>query len=98
MSEIKQNKFFRIIYTFLFAMLFCVMELVVCLVAIVQSLLFLFTGEPSASLKKFGASLAIFVEQLIAYVSFKHDDKPFPFSDWPSDKPDVLQENSDQQS
>ncbi|MGH8512285.1 MAG: DUF4389 domain-containing protein [Gammaproteobacteria bacterium] len=32
----------------------------------------------------FGQRLSTYIYQLLVYVTFKSDDKPYPFSDWPA--------------
>lgn len=87
-SELKQRlsakaTWMRGLYIVLFAVIFGLTEVVLCAVVILQFLLALFTGEPNARLRVFGLSLAAFVYQIVAYITFNSDERPFPFSPWP---------------
>lgn len=45
----------------------------------------LFTGEPNRQLQSVGRSIATYVHQIIAYLTFNSDEKPFPLGgEWPS--------------
>ena len=67
----------------LFAVVFWVLCWAVALTAIVQLAFRVFGGAPSPELQRFGAGLARYAGQVIAYLSFASDRLPFPFSDWP---------------
>jgi hypothetical protein len=44
----------------------------------------LFTGEPNPQLKSTGASLAAYLSQVVRYLTFNSNEKPFPFdAEWP---------------
>ena len=45
----------------------------------------LFTGEVNRELREIGQSLASYIYENIRFLTFKTDDKPFPFGNkWPS--------------
>ena len=58
-------------------------DLVLLLVVLTQTLLNMFSGEPSGSIQIFGKSLGVYLQQISEYLSYASDEKPFPFSDWP---------------
>lgn len=65
--------------------LYAVSRLVVCAVIVLQFFWVLFTGETNERLKGLGQSLATYTWQLIRYLTFNTDSRPFPFDDdWPS--------------
>lgn len=74
----------RIAYVILFCVVFSFTDIVIALIAIVQSVLAVATGQPSETFKRFGAELGLYLNQISRFVSFSSEDKPFPFSDWPS--------------
>jgi hypothetical protein len=48
----------------------------------------LFTGETNKPLEKFGQSLATYNYQIIRYLTFNTEKRPFPFYlDWPAGPP-----------
>jgi hypothetical protein len=74
----------RAVYMILFGVIFYVVEFVLLVVAVVQFLFKLFTGASLPRIDAFGASLAAFVRDLVAYLTFASDAKPFPFAAWPA--------------
>ena len=45
----------------------------------------LFTGEVNRSLQQVGQSLAAYIYEIVRYLTFNTDDKPFPLGgEWPS--------------
>ena len=51
---------------------------------LVQFFWVLFTGETNQKLQEFGKSLATYTNQIILYLTFNTEERPFPFDvDWP---------------
>ena len=73
----------KILYLILFYVIYGLTDLALLVILVIQTLLNLFTGEPSESLKDAGRSLGIYVKQISEYLSYASEEKPFPFSDWP---------------
>ncbi len=47
----------------------------------------LFTGEVNRELRQIGQAIASYLYQIMRYLTFNTDDKPFPFGGaWPSDE------------
>ncbi len=67
----------------LFAIVFNVAELVVAFVVVAQFGFKLLTGEPNRNLAEFGDGLAAYFRQMIAFLTFRTEDRPFPFAPWP---------------
>jgi hypothetical protein len=76
----------RLFYTLVFYFAYSLSRFVVAFLAIFQAIYVLFTGSPQPDLRRFGASLGRFSEQVVAYISWASDDKPFPFADWPNQR------------
>ncbi len=74
----------RGLFMLICAFLYNVAEVVVVAVAILQFLFKLVTGEENLQLKLFGRSLSIFFFQTMQFLTFNSEEKPFPFSPWPS--------------
>lgn len=77
------GKFLKFLYVCVFYLIYSVSDIVLLCIGILQTLLNVFTGEPSATLTAFGESLGEYVRQISVYVSYGNISKPFPFSDWP---------------
>jgi hypothetical protein len=76
----------KILYLILFCIIYGLTDIVLFTIVFVQTLLNLFTGEPSESLKDFGKSLGIYLKQISEFLSYASEEKPYPFSDWPQAK------------
>lgn len=74
----------RLFYAIGFFVVYRLLDVVVVIITIVQFLHQLFIGEPHADLTVFGRNLAAYIAQIANYLFWSSDDKPFPFSDWPS--------------
>lgn len=70
---------FIVIYAVIFYFLFALIWLVV----IFQFLMKLITSELNEQLLDFSDSLTKYVGQILLYITFKSEERPFPFSPWP---------------
>ncbi len=90
MSEIlKENitraeVWMRLLYMLLFGMIYGVAKFLVVAVVVLQFGFVLLSARTNANLLRFGAELSHFVYQILLYLSFNTELRPFPFSDWPS--------------
>lgn len=83
-DNIKSESFWlRSLFMVLFLVIYRFVDILVILVAISQWLYMLLTGDASASLSRFAGGLGAYVAQIIGYLSYNTEEKPFPFSDWP---------------
>jgi hypothetical protein len=67
----------------LFFCIYRITDLVVLLLAVIQFVLLLVNGEPSRSLVRFSDSLGQYVQQIIRYLGWRSNQKPYPFEQWP---------------
>ena len=64
---------------------FSVSRIVVSAVVVVQFFWVLFTGKTNQKLQVFGKSSATYTNQIILYLTFNTEERPFPFEiDWPN--------------
>ncbi len=77
----------RLVYMVLFAIVLYLDLSVAAFVAVVQFLFKLFSGQANQQLAEFGEGLAGYFRQMIAFLTFRTDDKPFPFAPWPQTSP-----------
>jgi hypothetical protein len=73
----------KLLYLILFYLVFRITDLILLAVMLIQMVLTLVSGEPSNSVKVFGKSLGIYLQQISEFLSYASEEKPFPFSDWP---------------
>ena len=75
--------FSRIFYTILFALISWVTIWVFAFVVLIQFGFLLITGKVNKNLKGFNQEVGLFLYDMIKYLSFQTNNKPFPFRDWP---------------
>ena len=79
----KKSTWLRFLYMVLFAIIFNIAEVIVVVVVVVQFVTKLFTGDVHERLQAFGDSVALYIAEIIRYLTFHTEDVPFPFGDWP---------------
>jgi len=77
----------RLLFMILFSILYSAAEIVLAVVVLYQFLSLLITGNKNEKVLSFGAQISTYAYQVFSYLTFNTEDKPFPMSDWPSDKP-----------
>ncbi|MDX1694648.1 MAG: DUF4389 domain-containing protein [Ketobacteraceae bacterium] len=75
----------RLVYAILFYFVYAMSRFLIGVVAIVQFLHILLTEEYQEDLLRFSRSLTRYVSQIVGYMTWVSNTKPFPFTDWPSD-------------
>jgi len=75
----------RGIFMLVFVLFFYYIGIYVIAVFILAQFGFLlFTGRLNEHLLNLGQTLSIYLYQLMLYLTYNSDDKPFPFKQWPS--------------
>lgn len=84
-QNIKEHStWMRGLYIVLFTVIYSVTEIVIVLVVLFQFLSVLLTSRTNDKLLSLGMNLSTFIYQILSYVTFNSDDRPFPFSDFPA--------------
>lgn len=101
-SEIKQHlkqqsTWMRGFYILIFAFIYSITKVVLAAVVLFQFLTTLFTGEKNERLLEFGNNLSTFIYQIVKYLTYNSDDKPFPFDEWPGSKKKAAREGGSEQ-
>ena len=78
-----RDSWLRLLFMLLFVAVWTISRLVVAAVVVLQAISLLLSGERNTRLTGFGASLAVYSYELVAYLTFASEKQPFPFSDWP---------------
>ncbi|MGB5326457.1 MAG: DUF4389 domain-containing protein [Pseudomonadales bacterium] len=74
--------FFMLVISFIWG----VTRIVIGAVVVLQFFWVLFTSDVNQSLQKFGQQLAVYSLQIIRYLTFVCNERPFPFDlEWPDD-------------
>lgn len=80
-----KSTWLRLVFMVIFYALISVAAGVTTVVVVLGFFWLLFTGEANQRLKSAGQGLATYLSQIIRYLTFNSDDKPFPFDmEWPS--------------
>ena len=85
-KNVKQKStWLRLFFMIVLILVYGVSRVVIGAVVVIQFFYVLFTGETKEQLKTLGHSLAIYSFEIIDYLTFNTDAKPFPFEkDWPT--------------
>ena len=91
-DEIRQNlrnrtTWWRALYMLLFTIIYGIAEIVVAAVVLFQLLSVLFTGSTNERLLNLGQNLSTYVYQILLFLTFNSDERPYPFGDWPDGPP-----------
>lgn len=74
----------RALYILLFIVIYNIAEIVVYGVVVLQFLFTLFTGTCNTQLQILGKNLSTFIAQILMYLTYNSDDRPYPFALWPT--------------
>ena len=92
-EELKQHvksrtTWLRLFFLLVFVLLYGVSRVVVGAVVVLQFFWLLFTGGTNTRLRLFGQALATYTYQIVLYLTFNTEQRPFPFdADWPAGPP-----------
>lgn len=80
-----RSTWLRLLFMVVFYVLASVASLVASVVIILGFFWVLFTGEINPQLRRAGQSIATYLYQIVRYMTYNSDERPFPFdADWPS--------------
>ena len=77
----------RLLFMLLTMILFGLANMVGCVVVVLQFFWVLFTGETKKELTRVGHQLALYAGEIIDFLTYNTEERPFPFDrDWPSSR------------
>ena len=80
-----RDTWIRLLYMLLFGFFYALSRVVTVVVVVVQFFQVLLGGETNENLKSFGRSLAIYAYQVVSYLTFNTETKPYPLElEWPA--------------
>jgi hypothetical protein len=83
-----RSTWLRLLFMIVMGVCYAVSRFVVGVVIVLQFFYVLFTGETNPRLKELGQSLATYTYQILQYLTFNTEQRPFPFDDgWPVGPP-----------
>lgn len=92
-SELEKNvksrsTWLRLCFMIILAILYGLSRLVIAAVVVIQFFYVLLQGKKNDSLLALGHSLAIYSYEIVDYLTFNREEKPFPFdAKWPTSLP-----------
>ena len=80
-----RSTWIRLLFIAIYVALASIATMALSAVVILGFLVVLFTGETNSQLRAAGQGIASYLYEIIRFLTYNTDDKPFPFgSDWPS--------------
>ncbi len=80
-----RSTWLRLFFMIVVALLYGISRVVIAAVIVIQFFYVLVTGQSNEQLKQLGHSLAIYSYQVINFLTFNTERKPFPFdASWPT--------------
>ncbi len=76
----------RLLYAMLYLIIGNILTMTISLVVVVQFLLGWIGGGLNTNLLSFSSSLGEYAKEIINYLTFNSDTKPWPIGDWSSKK------------
>jgi len=90
-ENLKQpSQWLRIAFMLALAIALYVAGIVLTLLTIAQAVFSLLTGSDNQNLRALGRDLATYVKQILDFLTYNSETKPFPFSDYPSADEEVV--------
>lgn len=91
-EKIKENlketaTWLRGLYMLLFMVVYWVAEIIIAVVVFFQFLSVLITSTKNEKLLTLGQSLSTYIYQIMAYLTFNSEARPYPIGDWPIGTP-----------
>jgi type IV secretory pathway VirB3-like protein len=88
-DQVKQNllspaQWLRMLLMFGYLVALWVLSMVLLVIVITQTVVTLIVGEANPNLRQFGVLLAEYVRQVINFVVYGTEERPFPFAPFPA--------------
>ncbi|SMF20138.1 DUF4389 domain-containing protein [Pseudobacteriovorax antillogorgiicola] len=76
----------RLVHMVILFVAFRITELILYAIIILQFFMTMITGKRLENLDKLSSDLSHYMKNIMLYLSFNHDERPFPFSEWDQTK------------
>ncbi len=81
-SLLSVDSWLRLLYMMFFGAIGYLVCMGILLIALFQFAAFLLSGKKNANLLELSENLCDYIREIFTYLTFLHDNKPFPFSKW----------------
>jgi len=73
----------RVFYMLFFVFIYGLSKFLLFLIIFFQFIVLIINGKNNSLLLQFSQSLCTYIYQIILFLSFNSEERPFPFKDWP---------------
>ena len=86
MNQQIQNKemWVRGLFMLLFIVVYSVSKFLIVGIMLLQFVTVMVTKKPNEQILKFSQGLGVYIYQIVQFLSFNTEQRPFPFSAWPT--------------
>jgi Domain of unknown function (DUF4389) len=88
----------RGLFIVIFGVIFYVLYFVIWVLVVFQFLTKVVTGNLNDNLGQLSESLTSYAFQILLYITFQSEERPFPFSPWPSSDKTALPEPEEEKN
>jgi hypothetical protein len=81
---VQQGKWLRLLWMIGFSFIYSISLWLLWLIVTVQFLFVLLTNSPNENILKASSGFRNYMVQILDFITYRSEDKPFPFSDFPS--------------
>jgi len=81
-----KDKWVRALYMLLFLIIFMIARCIVYVIIAIQFLMTLFTNKAHHKTLDFSEHLNTYIRQILMFLTYNSDEKPYPFGQWPGEK------------
>jgi len=81
---VQQGKWLRLLWMMGFSFIYSISLWVLWLIVAVQFLFVLTTNSPNKNILRASSGFRNYMVQILDFITYRSEDKPFPFSDFPS--------------
>lgn len=86
----KPSTWKRGLYILFYSICYQLAAAILFFIILFQFVLKLLSGDTHAELRQLSRRLATYLYQLIQFMSFNSNDKPYPYGEWPDDESNVV--------
>ncbi|OFE11474.1 hypothetical protein PHACT_13060 [Pseudohongiella acticola] len=79
----RTSAWLRVLFMLGFAVALYVVGVVLLVLMLAQILFSLITGDDNSNLRRLGSALTLYVSQILAFLTYNSEEKPFPFAPFP---------------
>lgn len=81
-----KEKWIRLIFMIFFVLVTFLTRILIWVIAAFQFIYTMLVGKPAKTLLPFSESLSKYIYQIMEYLTYVSEQKPFPFEAWPTTK------------